>query len=165
MTTRTWDTPRQIMEPTLFPEPTAKALAWLRVSIDDCSRWRDRGWLTFDPDVAATLDAPRLNELEFVRDIARFGLTDAQVDELVKGLAKPYAYDPRVVAYSFALGWVQCPRYEEPPPPDEVIEEHLGDWFDELAEAGDVERLQEVISMARAALARCESKRGSENRR
>lgn len=151
----TWEKPTRETQPTLFPEPTPTALASLRVSTDDCDRWRRAGWLSFDCRHVPKLDATEIYELEFIRDLVRSGLSDGQINEILKDLPKPYAYNPRVVAYNFTLGWVQAPVVLEIPEPEDVIDEHLEPWVDSLAEDGDRERLDQLLSLVQQAIGRC----------
>ena len=129
---------------TLFASPIVEALTSLKISKDEVQRWQQQGWISFEIDSMASLDEDGKWELEFVRNIARSGLSDQQVSVFLKELPKPYSYSPHLTAYSFAYGWVQTLRMRKP---NEVIEEHLYSWIDEQVEEGNVEELQELAEV------------------
>jgi len=104
------------------------------------------GWLSFGTDALTTLDDPELSELCFIRNIARSGLSDEQIDAFLEGLPKPYRYDPLRTAYNFAWGWVEAPAIPGTYDVDAFIEEHLSDWIAQKAEQGDSDRLQDLMS-------------------
>jgi hypothetical protein len=127
---------------TLFPDQLDEVLADLRISTDDLCRWHARGWVSFGPDFNEAVQPWDLNELRFVRDVVRSGLTDAQVAARLDELPRPMDFDPATVAYSFSLGWVQAiPPYE--PDVSEFMDEHLDEWLQELSE-NDRDRLIEL---------------------
>lgn len=123
---------------TLFREPINEILAELHVSTDDVRRWMACGWISFDIDDIETLDMPYRWEVEFVRNIALAGLNDAQLDEILRPLPKPYRFPPDAVAYHFLHGWVR------PAHPDiaQIIEEELDGWLESLANNQDLGQLQ-----------------------
>ena len=55
----------------------------------------------FDIDDLTQIDDPEWTELCFICSLARSGLNDHQINELLGQLAKPYAYHPFYTAYSF----------------------------------------------------------------
>jgi len=119
-------------EPCLFRIGHSAAIARLGVSPNDLQRWHDRGWLSFGATVNEELnefDDPKIFEIQIVRDIARSGLADAQIEVLLSKLPKPLAYNPDRLAYSFRHGWIEVESSVEIPEPSEVIEEHLADWI------------------------------------
>ena len=129
---------------TLFASPVEEALANLKISTDEVHRWQKQGWISFEIDSATSLDEDGKWELEFVRNIARSGLSDQQISAFLKELPKPFSYDPLRTAYSFAYGWVQVPQMREP---SEIIEEHLYSWIDEQVEEGHLEELQKLAEV------------------
>ncbi|MGB9623960.1 MAG: hypothetical protein ACPMAQ_03790 [Phycisphaerae bacterium] len=133
--------PIQQNQRTLFPQPVEEVLAALKVSRDEIARWHKLGWLSLSPKASGNLDEPEWFELEFVRDLARSGLNDAQISQIVRDLPRPFRYDPRRTVYSFAFGWAQvC----EPSEPEERTYGELDDWIHEMAEAGDIEHLKDI---------------------
>ena len=143
-----WRRPVMNCQPDLFPRPTDEFLALARVSRDELGRWKGLGWIAFDincPDYLEKINMPEVSEICFVRNIARSGLSDELITELLQELPKPYRYDPLLTAYSFSHGWVQAPPVPDVAEVDEVIEENLSDWIREQAEAGNIERLRELI--------------------
>ena len=99
----------------LFPELTAKTLANARVSYDEAERWRDLGWVSSDVAAFEQLLDNQVAELIFVRNIARSGLTDAQINALFAELPRPYEYRSDHTAYCFAIGWcISAPSTSTP---------------------------------------------------
>ena len=141
-----WHRPTQILQRTLFPYPAEEALARASVSRDDIERWRELDWISFAVDALTTLDDPELSELLFIRNIARSGLSDEQIDTFLEELPKPYRYDPQRTAYNFAWGWVEAPAIPGTCHVDAFIEEHLSHWIAEKAEEGDSDRLHHLLS-------------------
>ncbi|MDP3209449.1 MAG: hypothetical protein Q8M65_09905, partial [Rhodoglobus sp.] len=71
------------------------------------------------------------------------GLSDAHLVRLFSELPRPMTFDPAAVTYSFSFGWVAA-KTEPPMEPDEIVEDHLDTWLEELAEAGGRARLNEL---------------------
>ncbi len=137
---RCWERPWPELQSCLFSDPTDQVLANLKVSRDEVKRWRERSWVSFDIDETDALDWFRSGEIEFVRDVARSGLLDAQINELFASLPTPYRFAPQTLAYNFAYGWV-VPSSDAP---FEVIETNVAHWLEHLAEKHDIERLEEL---------------------
>lgn len=135
-----WDRPSPETQSCLFSDPTDQVLAELRVSRDEVKRWRERRWVSFDIDAMETLDWISSGEIQFVRDVARSGLLDAQINALFSSLPSPYRYSPGTLAYSFAYGWV-VPSKDSP---FEVIDRKISYWLEHLAEKHDVDRLESL---------------------
>ena len=132
--------PVKIFQQSLFQITLNDALARLRISEDDLSRWNSKGWVSFDGSVDCKLneyDDPLIFNLTFVRDIVRSGLSDSQIKYILDQLPKPLAFNPDRIAYSFKYGWVETVPAESP---EDIIEEHLDSWLEEI----DAERLQEL---------------------
>lgn len=133
----------------LFPRGRDETLAKVRVSLDDLARWQQIGWLSFDAAAQETLEDDRIAEMVFIRDIARSGLPDSLITEMLGELDRPYAYPPATTAYSFAHGWVEVAF----PDMDEMMDQHLEDWVQEKQIMGDEERLASASSHIMLALA------------
>ena len=80
-------------------------------------------------------------EIEFVRNISRSGLSDCQINELLRELPKPLKYDPAKTAYHFDYGWVTPLDYHF-----DIVDRHVSDWIEELGGEGDRARLQQLMS-------------------
>ncbi len=142
--------PVQLYQRTLFPESIDDALARLHVSPDDVDRWHGWGWLSLGGEpLPSQLDEPQLCELEFVRDLARSGLSNAQVNEWTADLRKPFRYNPRDTACCFSLGWVHIGLEPEEPDVVALVEENVDGWLRETADEGDFERLAEIAELIR----------------
>jgi hypothetical protein len=133
-----WVAPCQITERTLFQRPVNEVLADARVSRDETRRWKELLWISFDIDAIAELDDPEFNELCFVRNIARSGINEELIAEMLAELPKPYAYLPLHTAFNFALGWVQAPSV---PDENELIDQHLHQWIEETLADGEHDKL------------------------
>ena len=137
-------------QPCLFRVTLAEMIVRLSVSADDLRRWHDRGWLSFDENMDEALDEfddPKCFEIQIVRDVARSGLSDVQIECLLSKLPKPFAFNPDRLAFSFRHGWVYVQPPVEIPEPSEVIEEHFDEW---LAQCGEetLEQLREKVNDA-----------------
>lgn len=138
----------------LFRITLATALASLGVSRDDLRRWRNLGWVSFDDNLTEELDEfgdPRSAEISLIRDIARSGLSDAQIGVLLSELPKPYAYNSDRITFSFRHGWIELEPPAEIPEPSEIIEEHLDEWLSNC----DQETLEDLRNRVEHALAAC----------
>ena len=135
-----WEDPKHLdsAQQDLFKTPTDEVLANLRVGYDEARRWQTKGWLSFDVGEECELDPPLESELRLISAIARSGLNDALVDELLRALHTPYRYDPELIAYSFTRGWVSPPAEQSP---FEVTEENVEEWLTSLGEEGETQRL------------------------
>ena len=143
-----WRRPVQDVQLSLFPYPLDKWLAMLGVSRDDVRRWKGLGWISFDVDALSEFHDPNANELIFVRNLARSGLSDEQIDQLLSELPSPYSYNPLTTAYHFAHGWVQSPEPLEEADVLKVVEENMDAWIKAQAEQGNVDRLNILIGKA-----------------
>jgi hypothetical protein len=128
----------------LFKKDLTDVLVRLGVSHDDLNRWHDKGWVSFDSSPGLDIDdfdGPHIREVAFVRDVVRSGLSDAQIEHLLSLLPKPFTFNPSRVSFSFMYGWVESVPGKSS---DDVIEEHLESWLEDLAQSGDTERLREL---------------------
>ena len=135
--------PERGAQHSLFTDNLAEVLANFQVSVDELNRWHENGWISFGSEFHEGLESWHVNEIRFVRDVVRSGLSDAYVRFLFDQLPRPMDFDPASIAYSFSLGWVEADSPSEPDP-DEIISEHVEEWLGNLAEEGDVERLIEL---------------------
>lgn len=140
---KSWQEPQNLVSDQLylFNTPTDEVLARLRVSHDEANRWLDRGWLSFDVEEVDEVDPPREFELQFISELARSGLNDAVVTDMLGSLQKPYRYNPYFIAYSFSQGWVSPIRYRDP---FEVVDENVERWLRSLAEHEETQRLMDL---------------------
>jgi hypothetical protein len=127
----------------LFADELPVVLAALRVSEDALGRWYRQGWVSFGPDRQTSLHPHDVNEIRFVRDVVRSGLSDAYIAELLEQLPRPLNFSPDEVAYSFSLGWVWAGPVPEPDP-DEIVDGHVDDWLEDLAANENQSRLAEL---------------------
>ena len=127
----------------LFADELPVVLAALRVSEDEHDRWCKHGWVSFGPGRQTALEPRDVNELRFVRDVVRSGLSDAYIAELFAQLPRPLNFSPDEVAYSFSLGWVWAGPAPEPDP-NEIVDEHVDEWLGDLAANEDQSRLTEL---------------------
>lgn len=140
----------------LFGEKMQDVLAELRVSTDELARWHTQGFVSFGPEPSRELEPYAIDEIRFVRDVVRSGLSDAQIDRLFAELPRPMNFDPDAVAYSFSLGWVAAVPTENPDP-KEVVDEHLDDWLADLDVEANQGRLTELRDQITTLLATFEN--------
>jgi hypothetical protein len=97
--------------------------------------------VSFDIMKAPTVETSQINEIVFVRDLVRSGLPDAYIKMLFDKLPKPFAYDPKRIAWSFSLGWVLAVSQSDPL---ENVGPCLNEWLEQLAEDGKRVMLYEL---------------------
>ena len=141
-----WRRPVQETQLSLFPYPLDQWMAYCEVSRDDVRRWQEQGWISFDVDTLSELHLPNAWELTFVKNLARSGLSDQQINHLLAGLPSPYSYDPLTTAYHLAHGWVQAPRPLDEADVLKFVEEHLDEWITAQSELGNLDRLHDLLS-------------------
>jgi hypothetical protein len=149
----------------LFSKPRDELLAIAGVSLDELDRWRAKGWVSFDARSLDELAEPLFQEVIFIRNLARSGLSDEQIGQLLAKLKPPYRCDPTRTAYSFAYGWVQPPPLLEGREVDEFVRLHFHRWVDDRVSAGDVDTLRKLLADLFGAVgrARAVSDKESEN--
>ena len=135
-----WRSPTKECQLTFFPVDEPTALAEAGVSCDDLKRWTEAGWLSGDLLQGRKYDNPQLLELAFIRDIARSGLSDAQINSLLAQLSKPYYYDSYTIAYSFLYGWVRLPIFFEEKQIHEILDDFIEQWIQDTSRT-DPDRL------------------------
>jgi len=125
---------------TLFPFKSVEQFEIeTAVSSDQMTRWHKKGWLSFDPSSTSRFDEPHWVEVDFVKGIARSGLSDEWIDTLLSKLRAPYCYDSKRTFYSFAeQSWKTVPTIPEP---EEVTEEIVDEYLQDLAEAEELDAL------------------------
>lgn len=129
---------------TLFSRPTGEALAEMKVSPDDFQRWHSMSWISFNLKETDVIEQPQENEVRFVRNLARSGLSDAQINHLLQELPKPYSFygEP---TFHFEYGWI-VPSVPSGGYPFDVVSKNLEVWLEDLANDGNTERLEELAS-------------------
>jgi hypothetical protein len=132
--------PVKSVQRTFFVQSTEEALVELSVSRDEVRLWRQKEWISFDIDAEKELEDPLKWEVEFIRNLARSGLSDAHINRHLRELPKPYRLDPSKTAFHFLHGWV-TPRTVDP---FDVIEEQLDDWLNCLVDEGCQSRLMQI---------------------
>ena len=140
--TEFWAQPFSDKQGRLFAQSTDEAFAQLQVSKDDVQRWQQQDWISFDVNEMVELDEADCWEIEFVRDIIRSGLSDAQIEEFLSKLEKPYRFDPSKIAFNFSIGWRTLRNYDN----FEFIDENVSDWITKLGEDQDIARLREIAA-------------------
>lgn len=144
---RCWKRPRQRDrgQACLFADPRDVGLASLSVSEDEIRRWHEAGWISEQAVTGELLHDNLVEEIEFVRDIARSGLSDGQISSLLRNLGHDeFSYNGHEVAYSFRYGWVQVaeperPDFAEPERPDFI------EFISECADDEDAVSLEELL--------------------
>lgn len=141
----------------LFPEERDDALAQARVSVEDMAQWQALGWISYDVSTRQTLEYHELAEMLFIRNLARSGLSNAFISELLGELTTPYSYPPMTTAYSFALGWVEAVI----PDMDSLVKNHLESWAQEKSILGQEEELERASLTLVIALAELRARKKS----
>ena len=99
----------------LFADPRDVGLASLSVSEDEIRRWHEAGWISEQAVTGKWLHDYLVEEIEFIRDIVRSGLSDGQISSLLLEIGHgEFSYNGSEVAYSFRFGWVQVVEPERP---------------------------------------------------
>ena len=147
----------------LFTRSRDELLAKAKVSLDELARWRTKGWLSFDAAELGELAEPLCSEVVFIRNLARSGLSDEQIGQLLSELEPPYSYQPTRTAYSFAFGWVQPPPVLDYREVDEFVQLHLQKWIDDKVLSGDVEMLKQLLSKLFQAVAKARTASGDDS--
>jgi hypothetical protein len=136
---------RCLCQGSLFPSIPEQFVTEMYVSADEMGSWHRRGWLSFDPPAIAEYDDKERVEVQFIKGLARSGLSDLMIDRIVSGLAKPYCYDPSTTFYSFVENrWISLPPEADQA---DVTIEYLGELI-ETQDWNSLRQLQGKISRA-----------------
>lgn len=119
------------------------------MSQDDIISWVEHGWLSAELVAKESLQEPECWEIEFIRDIARSGLSDSQIGMVLAKLPSPFRFNPRTIAYNFGLGWVTPP---DPSDVFEVVDDNVESWIDGLLDNEDDIRLIRIRDLVLTAL-------------
>lgn len=130
----------------LFQATIAELLKRYRVSHERLELWYTRELLSFKPQLQKAIEPPQEAELIFLLSLARMGLTDDQLGVLLKGLTKPYRYEPSAMLYD-----VERRRWVARQP---VMKIDVFGSIQRAREERDVMTLKEIAQEALKALAR-----------
>jgi hypothetical protein len=133
--------PARTEQATLFSSPLTEVLTNLRVSADELNRWCENGWVSFGSERSRQLEPWDRDEIQFVRDIVRSGLSDAQIECLFAQLPRPMNFAVDQIAFSFLFGWVAAVPPTPEPDRDEIVKDHLDNWLDQLNVEENCQRL------------------------
>ena len=143
-----WSRPSRLhrKQTSLFADIRDAALASLAVSEDELRRWHQSGWISDEAIATERMHDYLVEEIAFVRDVARSGLSDGQVSSLLLELGNGgYSYHGGSVAYSFRYGWVQTTGPERPEFVD-FIRDSIED--DDEVSLNDLLKAQQLIQAA-----------------
>jgi DNA-binding response OmpR family regulator len=126
----------------LFTESLPTVLSRLNVRRRDLDRWNKKGWVTFGPSATHELTESQVNEIHFVSDVVKSGMSDGMINRLLAQLPRPLTFHPHRIAYSFSLGWVEPVI---PPISHQDVAENLDNHLHYLAETRDLESLEEIM--------------------
>jgi hypothetical protein len=145
-----WSSPVQlsIEQRDLFTEQVGKVLVRERIGTDELDRWHDKGWISFSHTKEEQAQWQHVAEIRFVKQIARSGLSDVQIDEMLRDLPRPLRYRSEAIAYSYEYGWVEPDLRSA----DEIVTDNIDAWLVSKAEAEDwtclgelAERIGELV--------------------
>jgi hypothetical protein len=107
------------------------------------------GWLSFSPENTPRLDEAQEAELRFVGSLVIAGCDSNMLGVLLKGLAKPYAYDIKRLYFDWtARRWRLLPDFHSD------VEAAFTDWLEVLVQKGDVGSITGIGELAEDALLR-----------
>ncbi len=130
--------------PTLFPVGLERFVVEMRVSADEMLRWQQMGWLSFNPYEMDAFDWGEGVEVQFVKGLARSGMSDDRISDVLASLSRPYRYYLSTTFFSFAENcWVMLPAKPELSMDDEI---------ETLIRNQDWEALREIQSRIEDAL-------------
>jgi len=131
-------------------------VAGMFVSVDEMRSWHHKGWLSFDPPTMVAYHERELVEVQFVKGIARCGLSDAMINRMLSGLAKPYCYDSSTTFFSFEEDrWISLPAHSKPA---DVTNEYI----DRLIADRQLDRLRKLQNRISQALEESEGVGGDD---
>lgn len=99
----------------LFPRDSRAICAEMEFTWREARRFRDDGFLSFDPEVAGTLDESRVAELMFLASLVSAGCSRPVLRQLLATLRRPYCYDVRRVFFAWSSReWRLLPGENDP---------------------------------------------------
>jgi len=134
-------------------------VAGMFVSLDEMRSWHRKGWLSFDPPTMVAYNESEFVEVQFIKGVARSGLSDAMINRMLCGLEKPYCYDPSTTFFSFEEDrWISLPAQ---PKPADVTNEYI----DRLVADRQLDRLRKLQNRISQALEESEAVSGDDKSR
>jgi hypothetical protein len=107
------------------------------------------GWLSFSPETTNRLDEAQEAELRFVGSLVLAGCDRPMLANLLRNLARPYAYLPGQIYYEWSTR-----QWKPLPDPKANPEAAFMEWLDSLVQSGDVSSLSGILELATDALSR-----------
>jgi hypothetical protein len=134
------------LQPGLFTTPKEEALLNANTSESIATLWFQQKYLSFDISKVSELQYHDELELTFVSKLFQSKLGIEVINQLLKTLPKPYAYEYHRVFYNIFSGeWESLPvEIDE----DEVIE----NYFESLDPEDDRETIEGIITKLQALL-------------
>ena len=128
------------LQPTLFTTPKQEALLEANTSESIATLWFQQQYVSFDISKVSDLRHHEVLELTFVSKLFQSKLGIDVINQLLKTLPKPYAYEYRSVYYNIFSGeWESLPvEIDE----DEVID----NYFRNLDPDDDRETIEGIIT-------------------
>jgi hypothetical protein len=128
------------LQPTLFTTPKQEALLKANTSESIATLWFQQQYVSFDISKVSKLQHHEVLELTFVSQLFQSSLGIDVINQLLKTLPKPYAYEYHRVFYNVFTGeWESLPvEIEE----DEIIEH----YFEDLDPEDDRETIEGIIT-------------------
>jgi len=84
------------------------------VSVEEMMEWHKLGWLSFSPCYGEQYQPYHPDEVNFMASLVRFGLSSPMIKRILRGLPKPYYYNPKLMVFSFCMQkWQQLPGLSE----------------------------------------------------
>lgn len=141
-------------EPTLFPPSIATesratprelcrriGLSWLAATT-----LFEKGFLSFDPEKTESINRAQSAELSFLGALVVADCSHSMLEQLLKGLTKPYAYRLDMIYYDWLLREWKMQMTEA------TARRHIGAWLDELVERCDAPQLRSLRDSVDAAI-------------
>ena len=109
-------------------------------------RLHEKGWLSFDPQSVSELSVSEAAELRFLGVLIVAGCNEALLSLMLRGLHKPYAYRIEMMYYAWRdQAWHLLPT-------DDEQRERFSRWVEELEEAAEVEKLEDIRGLVEHAI-------------
>ena len=128
------------LQPSLFTTPKQEALTLANTSESIATLWFQQNYLSFDISKVSELQYPEELELTFVSKLFQSTLCIEVINQLLKTLPNPYAYEYHRIFYNVFSGeWESLPvEIDE----DEIIE----NYFRNLDPEDDRETIEGIIT-------------------